>query len=114
MAIDWSEDIVVADLNDEPALSDELNTLSERFTQFGAGEAPHIVLSFGNVTYVNSSNIAQMLRLRKQAQESGVQLRLAAVEEQVWQVFAVTGLDKVFTFSPDLLTAIAGLQLNDA
>jgi hypothetical protein len=32
----------------------------------------------------------------------------------VWSVMLVTGLDKVFMFAPDPMTALAGLQLEDA
>jgi len=33
--------------------------------------------------------------------------------DEVWSVLMVTGLDKVFRFAPDPMTALAGLQLED-
>ncbi len=114
MAIDWSEGIAIAELADEPALSEELLSLIERVKNAPTGDVPHIVLNFGQVTYLNSTNIAQLLRLRQGVARNGRRLRLCSVGDQVWSVMMVTGLDKVFSFAPDPMTALAGLQLEDA
>jgi anti-anti-sigma factor len=113
MATEWSEDIAIAELNDEPAISDELNDLIDRVHQAGDA-APHVVLNLGSVTYLNSSNIAQLLKLRAGLSKAGRRLKLCSVSDEVWSVFLVTGLDKVFLFAPDPMTALAGLQLEDA
>ena len=113
MATDWSEDIAIAELADEPALSEELASLIERVNEAGEN-APHVVLNFAAVTYLNSSNIAQMLRLRQGVAKAGRRMKVCSVGDQVWSVMLVTGLDKVFHFAPDPMTALAGLQLEDA
>ena len=110
MAIDWSETIVVADLQDEPGFSEELTALNSELER--RDERLDVVLNLGDVSYVNSSNIAQLLRLRKAVTESEGRLRLAAVHDTVWSVMMLTGLDKVFDFAPDKATAIASLQLD--
>jgi len=112
MATDWSSNIVLAELNDEPALSDDLGDIIDRVQTFKE-TSPHVVLNFGQVTYINSSNLAQLLRLRKVLTERDGKLKLCSVCDQVWSVFMVTGLDKVFRFAPDPMTALAGLQLED-
>ena len=112
MATDWSEDIAISELADEPALSEELGGIIERVTKAADG-VPHIVLNFAGVTYLNSSNIAQLLRLRQGVAKHGRRLRLCSVGDQVWSVMMVTGLDKVFQFAPDPMTALAGLQIED-
>ncbi len=109
MAIDWSSDIAVANLNDEPALSDELSTLIERIE--GAESPPHVVLDFHEVTYVNSSNIAQLLQIRKLLEERSRRLVLCSVTDEVMSVLIVSGLNKIFSFAPDTLTAIASVQI---
>src|SRR2546421_287466 len=65
MPTEWSDQIVISELSDEPALSEELTTICDRLTADNAGPIPHVVLNFAAVTYVNSSNIAQLLALRK-------------------------------------------------
>ncbi|GAB4385061.1 MAG: hypothetical protein Kow0022_09570 [Phycisphaerales bacterium] len=113
MATDWSDKIVLVNLTDEPALSDELSSIADRLTAHQGGPVPHVVLDFSNVTYINSSNIAQLLRLRKILGEAGRQLRICGLNDEVWSVLLVTGLDRVFKFEPDTLTALAGLQMMD-
>jgi anti-anti-sigma factor len=112
MAVDWSDNILVANLEDEPALSDELSLICEKVE--ASGNPPHAVLDFSEVTYINSSNIAQLLRLRKNLDEAKRAMRISGVTDDVMSVLMVTGLDKVFKFAPDTLTALAGLQLIDA
>lgn len=112
MAIDWSDNILLANLSDEPALSEELGLVIDQIKD--AEDTPHAVLDFRGVSYVNSSNIAQLLRVRKMLDEQGRQLRLCGMGDEVWSVMLVTGLDKVFRFAPDTMTALAGLQLEDA
>jgi anti-anti-sigma factor len=112
MAVEWSDTILVANLADEPALSDELALICERVE--AADEPPHAVLDFSEVTYINSSNIAQLLRLRKILDARSRSMRLVGITDDVMSVLMVTGLDKVFKFAPYTLTALAGLQLSEA
>ena len=128
MAIDWSDNIVLAQLSDEPALSDELAGLIDQLTERSEaegkdtaadpeatpddGHVPSVVLDFSAVSYINSSNIAQLLQLRRVLDRAGKQLRLCAMSDEVWSVMLVTRLEKVFVTAPDTLTALAGLQLS--
>jgi len=111
MAIDWSDNIVLAQLSDEPSLSEELASLIDRIGSAGDGETPNVVLDFSDCTYINSSNIAQLLRLSKRLNEAGRQMRLCGMGDEVWSVMLVTGLDKMFRFAPDTMTALASLQI---
>lgn len=113
MTTDWSDDIVLANLADEPALSDELGTILERIRRLEGSDAmPNVVLDFSSVSYINSSNIAQLLQLRQALEPAGRQLRLVAVAGDVMEVMGTTGLDRVLSFSPDMLTALASVQID--
>ena len=113
MPTDWSDNIVIAELADEPQLSEEVNAVLQRLDNAKVGELPHVVLNFSGVTYVNSSNLASLLKLRKRLTEAGRLLKLCSVSDEVWSVMLVTGLDKLFRFAPDPMTALAGLQIED-
>ncbi len=112
MNSDWSESIVVIELSDEPTLSEEMHAIIDR-VQRPKTKVPNVVLNFNQVTYLNSSNLAQLLRLKKLLHERDAGMRMCSVADQVWTLFLVTGLDKVFRFAPDPMTALAGLQLED-
>lgn len=115
MTTNWDEDIVLANLADEPALSDELGTILDRLEAMtDPHKRPHVVLDFSQVTYINSSNIAQLLRMRQFLEEAGRQMRLAGVTGDVLEVMRTTGLDRVLKFSPDMLTALASVQIDHA
>jgi len=74
---------------------------------------PDVILDLSSVSYLNSSNIAQMLRLRKRLNTGGRNMRICSVDDQVWGVLMITGLDKIFDFTDDVSTALASLQLSE-
>jgi anti-anti-sigma factor len=111
MAIqNWSESIVVAELSDDPQFSDEMAALAEQISR----RASNVVLNLQAVGYVNSSCIAKLLRLRKQMLSVERRLIVCGANNQVWGVFMVTGLDKIFEFTKDVSTALAKMQLGSA
>ncbi len=106
----WSDEIWVVSLEDEPALSEDLVGVREEAGQ--ATPVPNLVLDMTNVKQINSSNLSQMLRLRKLMVDSNRRLRLAGLSDSVWAVFLTTGLDKVFAFTSDVTSALASLQID--
>lgn len=103
----WSDDIVLVRLNDDPAFTEDLDALRRRFD-----EGISAVLDFSSVRFVNSSNLGSLLELRKQAQADERRLILCGVGTSVWGALLVTGIDKLFTFVDDVPTALASLQLD--
>ncbi len=105
----WSDNIVLAELQDDPAFSDDLNGLCE---QAEGTRDFDVVLDFAGVNYLNSSNLAKLLRLRKQVTISNQRrLLLCRVNTHVWGVFLTTGLNRTFEFADDVSVALAQLQL---
>lgn len=111
MATNWSDDIVITELSDEPALSEELSGIIDRLAGAGDDDVPHVVMNFTSVSYVNSSNLAQLIKIRKLLDMKGRILVLCSVDTEVKSVFKVTGLEKLFRFAPDPMTALAGVQI---
>lgn len=107
---DWSDNIILAELQDDPLFSDDLNSLHETVERRGGC---HVVLDFAAVNYLNSSNIAKLLKLRKMMSSSAPgKLRLCGIRTGVWGVFLVTGLDKIFDFCDDVPSGLASVQLS--
>lgn len=105
----WSEAIWLIKLGEEPALSEDL--LGARAEAAAQSAMPHLVLDMAAIPQLNSSNLSQLLRLRKLAIDRDRRLILAAMPEDLWAVFLATGLDKVFHFCPDVPSALAQLQM---
>ena len=105
----WSENIILAELQDDPAFTDDLNALNEHVE-----ENPHldVVLNFASVNYVNSSNLAKLLRLRKLVTINNQRkLILCSVNTHVWGLFLTTGLNKTFEFADEVSVGLAGLEI---
>lgn len=106
----WSDTIILVDLQDDPQFTDDLNALMQ---QVESRPDIDVVLDFRGISFLNSSNIARLLKLRKQVLINNERhIKLCGISTHVWGVFLVTGLDKIFEFSDDVSGALAGLQLN--
>jgi len=105
----WSDHVNVVHLADDPQFTDDLQALEQQ--SINGQQKLDAVLDFSAVHFINSSNIARLLKLRKQMVASGSKLILCGVTTQVWGAFLVTGLDKIFDFSDNVPTGLATLQI---
>lgn len=104
----WSDNILVVELQDDPAFTDDLSSLLD---QVENDNEVDVVLNLGGVSYLNSSNIAKLLKLRKRLLNSKRRLVLCGIDTNVWGLFLVTGLDKVFEFTDNVANGLATVQL---
>src|SRR4051812_41448088 len=79
----WSDTVSVVHLGDDPQFSDDLAAVEEQVQQ----QPLDLVLDFGAVHYINSSNIAKLLKLRKQMMGAEQRMMLCGVNTQVWGAF---------------------------
>ena len=105
----WSDQVCVIHLADDPQFTDDLQAFEDQAVQ-SPGSA---VLDFAAVHFINSSNIARLLKIRKHMVSKEKRLILCGITTQVWGEFLVTGLDKVFEFSDNVPTALATLQIGE-
>lgn len=105
--VQWSDSVVIAHLGSDPQFRDDMDALEEVV----ARRRPSVVLDFGGVHYLNSSNISHLLRLRKTLIAQEGRLVLCCIETRVWSTFLITGLDKVFDYADSVTTALATVQL---
>ena len=106
----WSDNVLLVELADDPQFTDDLAALLETVEPKGDFD---VVLNFQNVSFLNSSNIAKLLKLRKlQIVTHQRKLRLCAINTHVWGVFLVTGLDKIFDVHDDVSTGLTSLQVD--
>jgi anti-anti-sigma factor len=119
---DWSESIQVAEMQNDPSFADDMAVLASGYQRIaddlkagrGGGKARHLVLDMRHVQFLNSSNIAQLLRVRKLAQLAGAQVRICSVSDRIWGVILATDLDRIFDFSEDVTTALAAMQMSQS
>ena len=106
----WSEEIILAELQDDPVFTDDLVALIEDVEK---NSGLDVLLNFAQVNYLNSSNLAKLLRLRKSVSvTNGRKLILCSVNTHVWGLFLTTGLNKTFDFGDDVSLGLTALQID--
>src|SRR3954467_10275157 len=84
---DWSDTILIAELSDEPAFSEDMDALRRRLEKHSSDDiVPNVIINMKCVSFVNSSNIAQLLTIRKKLTLSQKRLRISGVSDSVWTV----------------------------
>ena len=58
------------------------------------------MLDFSDVSYMASSHLAEVLRIRKRATERRTGLVLCGLSEHIWSVMLLTGLDRILRTAP--------------
>jgi len=105
----WSETVIIGELADDPQYSDDLNAIIEACTN---NVQLDVLLNFAGVSYLNSSNIAKLLKLRRLVTITNERrLKMCGISRQVWGVFLVTGLDRIFDIVDDVPTGLASMQI---
>lgn len=67
-----------------------------------------IVIDFTNTAYIDSSGLGALVSLGKRIRESGGELRLAALNDDLRTLFELTRLDTLFPLYASLDDALAG------
>ncbi|MHC4483513.1 MAG: STAS domain-containing protein [Planctomycetota bacterium] len=104
----WSDDIILVDLPQEPQMADELKTVTEMVRDRGNCD---VVIDFSSIDIVTSSSLSKLLRLRKLLADCAHRLVFCNVAAATKGIFTVTGLDGVFEIVDDKFVALASLQV---
>ena len=104
----WSEDVILVDLPQEPQMGDELKSITEMVRDRGDCE---VVIDFSSIDIVTSSSLSKLLKLRKLLADCGHRLVFCSVAAATKGIFTVTGLDGVFEIVDDKFVALASLQI---
>jgi anti-anti-sigma factor len=73
-------------------------------------EEKQVLLHFGLVTFMSSAALGMLVRLNKKCKEYKVSLKLCNISPDIFQVFKITGLDKVFSIHADASDALLAFK----
>ena len=60
-----------------------------------------ILLDFENVEYLSSAALGKLITMDKKVKSAGGKLKLCSVRPEIYEVFAITKLNKVFDIQED-------------
>ena len=67
-----------------------------------------IVLDFTLVEYLSSAALGKLITLDKKVKQAKAKLRLCGIRPEIYEVFAITRLDKIFDITPTQAEALEG------
>ncbi|HNB59289.1 MAG TPA: STAS domain-containing protein [Phycisphaerales bacterium] len=71
-------------------IGEEINSIIE------GGEAPRLLISFANVDHLSSAALGTLITVNNKIKTRKGQLRLANIDPQIYEVFKITKLDRLF------------------
>jgi anti-sigma B factor antagonist len=85
-------------------IQEELSTLVD------AQPKGNLLLSFRNVEHLSSAALGMLITLNKKVQEQQGKLKLSDINPQIYEVFKITRLNKIFDIHPNVDKARASFQ----
>ncbi len=70
-------------------------------------EHPKLLLDFSTVDHLSSAALGMLINVNKKVREKNGQLRLASIKPQIYEVFVITKLNKLFRIMGNRPEALA-------
>jgi anti-sigma B factor antagonist len=67
--------------------------------------APKLLLDFSNVDHLSSAALGMLINANNKIKQKNGQLRLASIKPQIFEVFVITKLNKLFKIFPNKVEA---------
>jgi len=71
-----------------------------------ASPNPKILLNFENVEHLSSAALGTLITINNNVKKQGGQLRLSNIDPQIYEVFVITKLNKLFVIHDDNAAAL--------
>ena len=68
-----------------------------------------IILNFGNVEFLSSAALGKLIGFDKRCKQHGAELILSNIRPEIYEVFAITKLTKLFIIKDDEADALAAI-----
>ena len=102
-------DVTVVRFVDRKIL-DELNIQEmgqELFQLVEEGKKTHLILNFQQVEFLSSAALGKLITLDKKVKAHGGKMKLSNIRPEIYEVFAITKLNKLFDIKDDEADALA-------
>ncbi|TVQ63249.1 MAG: anti-sigma factor antagonist [Phycisphaerales bacterium] len=86
------------------AIGEEITDLIDQET------VPKLLISFANVDHLSSSALGTLITISRRVKNRGGELRLSDIDPQIYDVFVITRLNKIFDIHETSEDAIKSFQ----
>jgi len=110
LTIDDEQDVVVVGFKDVTILDDTLiQQIGEEFKglTLQAASGGKLLLDFSRVGFMSSAMIGQIVKLHKNCKRDKIKLKLCKISPNIFEVFQITGLNKLLDIQADREHAMA-------
>ena len=101
-------DVTVVNFVDRKILDEQnIQVIGEQL--FGLVDQEHVkkmLLNFGNVEYLSSAALGKLITLNKKVAAAGGRLVLCNIDPQIYEVFEITKLNKLFNIQKEEQAAL--------
>jgi anti-sigma B factor antagonist len=112
LTVEYDQDIVKVQLLDRNILEEaaiqqigeEISALVEQASN------PKILIDFNNVEHLSSAALGTLITINNKVRQKSGQLRLAHIDAQIYEVFVITRLNKLFQIFDDNEQALASFE----
>ncbi|HMO25843.1 MAG TPA: STAS domain-containing protein [Tepidisphaeraceae bacterium] len=85
-------------------IGDTINALIDE------AETPRLLLDFSNVDHLSSAALGMLINVNKKVKTKNGEFRLSNIKPQIFEVFKITKLDKLFRIYPTRDEALASFH----
>lgn len=102
-------DIFIVQFKDKKILDDTAldEIRSEMAKLLGKAAGPDLLLDFSNVEFMSSAMLGLLGQLHRKVAAGQGRLKMCSIRPEIFQVFKLTNLDKLFSIHKDAPTALA-------
>lgn len=79
-----------------------IHEIQEELNQLVEGQGGNLLLCFRNVEHLSSAALGMLITLKKRVEEKKGQLKLSDINPQIFEVFKITRLNKLFDIHPSV------------
>ncbi|MFU8828204.1 MAG: STAS domain-containing protein [Phycisphaerales bacterium] len=106
------EGITLVEFVDRNILDEaNIQRIGEEISEIIDGDTePRLLISFSNVDHLSSAALGTLITIHNRLKQKGGQMRLANIDPQIYEVFMITKLNKLFDIHETSDEAIASFS----
>lgn len=112
LVVNREKDVVIVEFVDRNILDEaSIQQIGQEIADLiDATVSPKLCVSFQNVDHLSSAALGTLISINNRIREKDGQLRLAHIDPQIYEVFVITKLNKLFQIHPTTKQALASFK----